>query len=325
MILIETPESPTPPGAKPDWLVLPDGARLRTALWSTTVTPCRGTIVLAGGRTEFIEKYFEVIGLFLERGFSVATFDWRGQGLSERMLDDPRKGHIDRFATFDADFIAFMDRTVRPNLPGPYIGVGHSMGGNLMLRAAHNLPDTFDCVVLSAPMLGINVGGPVMERLTRGLVSLLCALGQEARYAPGSGPQAADEEPFEQNVVTSDPVRYRRQQAVIEKVPSVGLGGPTVGWVRAAFNSIDEVAAPAYLEKIRLPVLIFEAGEDKLVKGEAVRQAAARLSQGKCLTVEGSAHEILMERALYREFFWSAFDGFVDDVLGAAGSVSAHA
>lgn len=314
MTIIETAESVCPLGGRVGWLHRPDGARLRTMVWpaSAAASPLRGTIVLASGRTEFIEKYFEVIDLFLKRGFAVATFDWRGQGLSERMLKDPRKGHIDDFATFDADFIAFMDEVVKPGFEGPFIGVGHSMGGNLMLRAAHNLPDAFTVIVLSAPMLGINLGSPFMDRATRALVAILSALGAETRYAPGGGPKAADEEPFEGNVVTSDPVRYRRQQAVIEKVPSVGLGSPTIGWVREAFRSIEEISDPTYLKHVTAPVLLFDAGEDKLVKSGSIAEIARKLPSGECVRIDGAAHEILMEKEIYRNIFWAAFDVFVD-------------
>jgi len=321
--VIDTPDLPCPPGGEAGWLFRPDGARLRTMIWSeaAAASPVRGTIVLASGRTEFIEKYFEVIASFLARGFAVTTFDWRGQGLSERMLDDPRKGHIDAYSTFDADFIAFMREVVEPQFSGPYIGVGHSMGGNLMLRAGHNLPDRFAGIVLSAPMLGLNVGTPFVEKLTRWLVSFLNLLGKHGAFAPGSGPAASDEEQFEQNIVTSDPDRFARQQIVVANVPSIGLGGPTVGWVNQAFKSADEISDPAYLSEITTPVLLFEAGSDKLVRGGSIRHVAEGLPNGEYILVEGSEHEILMEQDQYQKVFWTAFDAFTDGVLGLRKSL----
>lgn len=280
--------------------------------------PCRGTIVLASGRTEFIEKYFEVIASFLERGFAVATFDWRGQGLSERMLNDRRKGHVDEFSTFDADFIAFMKEVVEPLLPEPYIGVGHSMGGNLMLRAGHNLPNRFAGIVLSAPMLGLNVGSPLQEKATRWLVSFLNLLGKHASFAPGGGPKAVDEEVFEENIVTSDPDRHARLKAMVAKAPSLGLGSPTIGWVHQAFKSVDEIADPAYLSEITTPVLLFEAGADKLVRGGSIRQVADGLPNGEYVLVEGAEHEILMEQEQYQQVFWTAFDAFTKQVLSSS-------
>ena len=60
-----------------------DGVNLRIAIWNETSS--KGTILLQSGRTEFIEKYYEVIQEFINRGFCVALMDWRGQGLSDRV------------------------------------------------------------------------------------------------------------------------------------------------------------------------------------------------------------------------------------------------
>ncbi|MEQ9517934.1 MAG: alpha/beta hydrolase [Parvibaculum sp.] len=315
--VVRVDDDPFPRGGEASWLARPDGAMLRVMTWASThaKAPCRGTVVLATGRTEFIEKYFEVIDLLLQRGFAVATFDWRGQGLSSRMLEDPRKGHIDAFKTFDDDFSAFLNEVVKPNCPKPYIALGHSMGGNLMFRAAHNHGDEFAGVVLSAPMLGLNLGSPLMEKITRALVNVMGMVGLQDSYVPGSGPAAADEEAFEQNVVTSDRERFARQQRVIAKAPSIGLGGPTVGWVAASFRAIEEMNMPDYLSRITVPVLACAAGADKLVKNEAVGDLVERLPNGQCLTIPCSQHEILMEQEDYRFAFWSAFDQFVERVL----------
>ena len=61
-------------------------------------------MVLSGGRTEPIEKYFEVIGELLERGFVVLAHDWRGQGLSHRALPDRLKGHARGYKDFLGDY-----------------------------------------------------------------------------------------------------------------------------------------------------------------------------------------------------------------------------
>ena len=44
-----------------------DGVNLRIAIWNETSS--KGTILLQSGRTEFIEKYYEVIQEFVNRGF----------------------------------------------------------------------------------------------------------------------------------------------------------------------------------------------------------------------------------------------------------------
>ena len=56
----------------------------------------KGTILLQQGHNEFIEKYFELIEEFKQRGYSVVSFDWRGQGLSDRMINNTNKQYIEK-------------------------------------------------------------------------------------------------------------------------------------------------------------------------------------------------------------------------------------
>src|SRR5438445_13501933 len=89
MKLVSIPANPVPDGAVTGMLKTPDGVSIRFARWPPP--PGRkGTVCIFNGRTEFIEKYFEVARELHARGFAVATLDWRGQGLSERLLREPR-------------------------------------------------------------------------------------------------------------------------------------------------------------------------------------------------------------------------------------------
>jgi lysophospholipase len=65
--LVLTPGNPAPPGGVVEWVTEGDGVRLRTARWMLPARECRGTVVLIQGRTEFIEKYFEVVRELLAR------------------------------------------------------------------------------------------------------------------------------------------------------------------------------------------------------------------------------------------------------------------
>ena len=91
----------------------------------------RGICLLLNGQSEYIEKYFEVIDELRGRGFSVVTFDWRGQGGSQRLLPNPRKAHIPDFADYDRDLDTVMREMVRPlamETALPVIAMAHSMG-----------------------------------------------------------------------------------------------------------------------------------------------------------------------------------------------------
>jgi len=121
-----------------------DGLKLRSALWEPTRGPARGTVCIVPGRGEFIEKYFETAADLRARGFAVATLDWRGQGLSDRPLSDPLKGHVRDFSEYDTDLQAFMQEVVLPDCPPPLFAIGHSMGGTILIRSAHQGRRWFD-------------------------------------------------------------------------------------------------------------------------------------------------------------------------------------
>src|SRR6185295_18586729 len=132
------------------------GARLRAAVF-TPGGRARGTVVLSGGRSEPIEKYYEVIRDFMARGFVVLAHDWRGQGLSARELPDRLKGHARGYKSFLEDYRRLLD-AYEARLPKPWIAVGHSMGGCLTLLALAHGEKRFAGAALSAPMLGLNFG-----------------------------------------------------------------------------------------------------------------------------------------------------------------------
>ncbi len=86
-----------------------------------------GTVLIMGGRAEFIERYSETIRELRRRGFHVASFDWRGQGGSDRLLRNPRKGHVRRFSDYRRDMDAVFAQLM-PKLPRPWFVLAHSMG-----------------------------------------------------------------------------------------------------------------------------------------------------------------------------------------------------
>ena len=79
------------------WAVTRDGVRLRLGYWPTT-TDVRGTIFLFPGRTEYIELQGRLACDLVARGFSVLTIDWRGHGLSQRLLDNSATLHVEAFS-----------------------------------------------------------------------------------------------------------------------------------------------------------------------------------------------------------------------------------
>lgn len=309
-VLLDIPEAPLPPGGDASWIQGAGGARLRAALF-TPPGRARGTVVLSGGRTEPIEKYYETISDFMDRGFVVLAHDWRGQGLSVRELSDRLKGHARGYKPFLEDFRRLLD-AFETQAPRPWIAVGHSMGGCLTLLAMANGERRFAGAVLSAPMLGLKFG-KVNPLVARALTRLSNAFGRAGRYTLGQSGKPF-EETFEGNILTHDPVRYGRHRAQIAANPDLALGATTWGWLDFALRATDVLSRPERLRGVTVPVDIVSAEDDSLVDNAAQAAAARNLPQGRLITVPGAYHEILMETDAMRNIFLRVFDALTGKV-----------
>jgi len=319
MDLVSLARNPVPSGAIAGYFAGYDGAPLRFARWEATRSPRRGTIVLFEGRGEFIEKYFEVVADLRRRGFAVAIHDWRGQGGSQRLLANRNKGHIRDFSHFDRDITRFMKEVVLPDCPPPYIALAHSMGGNILLRNAVVPGSWFERMVLSAPMLALSGDKvPIPQGLARFYVELLGACGAGAWYVPGGYATPAEAGPFAGNSLTGDEERFARNRQVVEAAPALGLGSPTIGWLRAAYRSNRMLMRPEFAARVRVPLLLAAAGADSIVSSLAIEEFSSRLRMGAHVVIASSRHEILQERDEIRARFWAAFDAYLGVSAAAA-------
>ena len=290
------------------WVRSRDGDRLRAAL-SAPEGPARGSVVLSPGRTEALEKYGEVVGELNARGFVVLVHDWLGQGLSDRLHRDPLRGHIrggaERFLRGREDAIT----ASQARLPRPWIAVGHSMGGGLTALALTRGDARFAAAVLSAPMMGVLTGSQPPARV-RSAARVMRALGRgPALPLPQQDPLR---DTFENNVLTHDPARFARAQALLAARPELRLGGPTWSWLHFAFALSARLARPGAAEGVSIPVTVLVAGEERLVDNAAARRFAARLPRGAFEEAPGAFHELMMETDAIRAVFWRAFDRVAD-------------
>jgi lysophospholipase len=308
MTLVSIPANPVPDNVVSGTIRTPDGVSLRFARWQPPAGR-KGTVCVFTGRGECIEKYFEVVRELRTRGFAVAMIDWRGQGHSARQLRDPRKGYVRRFSDFETDVETFVQQIMLPDCPPPYYALAHSMGGAVMLRLAHAGRRWFDRMVLSAPM--IDLPGLATALPTRVLVRALRLAGMGGRFVPGGNGELAGTAAFPGNDLTSDPIRYARNVAILEQDPTLGIGAPTVAWADSAFKAIVEFREANYPQQIRQPILMLAAGADTVVSTAAIEEFAYHLRAGSHLVIAGAKHEILQEQDRYRQQFWAAFDAFV--------------
>lgn len=305
------PLTPLPGNGLPEGLVATlvtakDGRKLRAA-YAVPNSP-KGTVVLVCGRGDFIERWFETIADFVRRGFAVATFDFRGQGGSERVYEDRYRDGLKTFSEYDDDFTSFMMQVVLPDCPPPFYAIGHSTGGLVLLRALTKRT-WFERAVLSAPLIGVDTGFWPLS-----VVRFLCAaapkVGMGRLFLPGQSKQPIAPQNFPGNNLTSDQRRFHQATTTLAQQPDLGVGGPTFSWLNAALHALRQMNAYGKSMVFRSPILIVAAGRDRIVDNEATRRFCAAATGVSLAVIPEARHEILFERDSIREQFFAAFDAF---------------
>jgi len=308
-VLINTAYNPIPEGAVADYATTPDRYKIRYARWPTSQYPCKGTIVLLSGRAEYIEKHCELIENLLGMGFEVLSFDWRGQGGSDRVLENSRAGYIDDFEDYVKDLDTIMDQVALPDCTPPYYILGHSTGALVALLSAPNFANRIRRMVLSSPLLGIGPQ-PIAEPFVRTIAGTLTFVGLGETYL-GSGATPTTSRPFAGNMLTSDVERFERMKQFIEEHRELSTGGTTSAWVFAAMRAMDRVNDPDFHRMITIPTLLISASADTVVNNQAIENLGRRLRSGYTLSVSGAKHELFHENDLYREQMLAAIEAFI--------------
>jgi lysophospholipase len=306
------PTNPVPEGARVGVFETTDKVKLRYATFPKSGGAPRGTICLVQGRTEFIEKYFETITNFQSRGFAVATFDWRGQGGSQRLIRNPRLGYVDSFDDFWTDLKSFHGSILLPDCPPPYYLVGHSMGGLVCLHAGFRDRMMFERIFLSAPMVGLDnqpFSPTGMERLTK----TLKLIGLGGMPVGRRADKPASEANFAGNTLTSDLTRYMRMVEVIRARKDLEITNPTIAWSAAAFEAMARAARDDFPGGIKIPVLMLAAARDEVVSTSAIEQLGLRMRTGRHAVIAAARHELFMENDMVRGQVFAAFDAFITE------------
>ena len=312
-VLFETPDNKAPPGAHAGYVTTEDGVQLRYARWasgkSTSKDHPKGTILLLHGRSEFIEKFYEIVSDLLDLGYDVLTFDWRGQGASQRLLNERLKGHVEHFNQYLTDLETILSNVALPDCKPPFSIVAHSTGSLISLLAAPALSNRVERMVLLSPLLELN-NIPLKQKTLRRVSGLLSFLGFGRNYIlrPSVSPELR---PYDGNKLTTDKGGFELTKKFLFKFPLLGLGGPTIGWVFAACRAMDKVKEPGFASEISIPTLIVIAGSDQVVKPSVSEAFARSMRSGGSIMVTGSEHELMHERDIYRDQLLAAISSFI--------------
>lgn len=297
-------------GGRLDYWLAGDGWPLRRY---TLGSGARGRMLILGGRGDMIEKYLEVIHHWAERGWAVTSFDWRGQGGSGRLTDDPLTGHIADFGQWIGDLNAFV-ADWRAAGDGPTAIVAHSMGGHLLLRALAEGMVAPDAAVTVAPMLGLHTA-PMPRWVAVALAGLMCRLGFAARRAWTQNETSERQRALRQKRLTHDPERYADELWWRDHSREVALGPPSWTWVAQALDSTHALEAGGGLRRIATPLLVLATRADQLVSTAAIERMVRHIPDARLhLYGKEAAHELLRELDPVRLNALARIDAFLDDV-----------
>ena len=264
-----------------------------------------GSVIISPGRTESSLKYEEVSIDLIREGFSpVFVINHRGQGLSERMLEDPHKGHVSKFENYYYDFntftkLAFKDESINRN--NVYL-LAHSMGGAIATGFLQNYGiKSFKGVILSSPMLGIKFKNKSETRvLMETLVACKTPFGPDCNDYADKKEYSEINDQFEGNSNTSSLERFERRKNQWQRYPQLQLGGPTIRWVRESIKANRKMRKTSKIRLIKkLPLLLLQAQNDITVNNSSQNTfcSTTNILGGNCTLekIPNAKHEILME------------------------------
>lgn len=288
-----------PAGGSAYWLTCEDAVRIRVGVWDKGA---KGSVLLFPGRTEYIEKYGQTVGELQSRGYATMVVDWRGQGLADRLLEDPATGHVMHFTDYQHDVRAMLAAARELGLPEPFYLLSHSMGGCIALRSLIEGLDV-KAAMFSAPMWGILISAPVRP-LARGLAWASSGLGLGHKYAPGTSADSyVVTAPFEGNMLTTDPEMYAYMQDQARAHPQLPLGGPSMNWL---FQALTETRDLQAMPMPDMPTVTYLGTNERIVDTIAVIKLMGKWPGGRLEMVTGAEHEVLMETPDIRK---QALDG----------------
>lgn len=216
-----------------------DGVALYYRGWESD-TP-QGCLLVVHGLGEYGGRYEEFGRAMAAAGLNTYALDLRGHGLSEG-----RKGHVDRFDLLLQDVDRFR-REIEGGAEGdlPLFVFGHSMGGLITARYIEEYQHAFDGAIITSPWLATAMPVPRWKVLASNFLGkLLPALPIDSGIDP-------DYLSHNKTVVA----RYRDDPLVHSKITPRLFAEASVAMGLVMQRS----------DRIRIPVLLLLAGDDRIV------------------------------------------------------------
>jgi lysophospholipase len=240
-------------------------------VWTWEAEEPRATIVMVHGAAEHHGRYGWLIEMWRSENFNVVMGDLPGQGTSTR-----RRGHIDSFDQYIETVESWVKEAERFSMP--IFLLGHSMGGLTVIRTLQEKQLPVKAAILSSPCLGLVEPPPKgLEWISKGLNIFVPSLRVDSHLEVGiatRNQEVKDEDENDSLYVRKVSIRWYQE---------------LVKSMRLAYENIDKFPD--------IPVLIFQAGDDKIVDKVIVREWFDKLHTNEKMYKEwaGLYHEVFNE------------------------------
>ena len=222
----------------------------------------------------------------------IVMYDHRGHG--ESSAASPESYTIDRLGEDLADVI----RAVVPS--GPFVVIGHSMGGMTALSYARHNPDAIGSRLIGVGLIATSAGGITDDGLGHCLAHpAVSAFRAAVRRAPRlmSGAKKLSRGVCAPIVRTAGYGSRRVSPRVITLATAM-LGDTSIVTMAAfleAFRGLDEIAGLAVLASI--PALVLCGSDDLMTPMRHSETIAAHLPEARLVRVAQAGHMVILERA----------------------------
>ncbi len=255
----------------------------------------RASVVLVPGLSENTVYYKELIYTLTQEGYSVYTYDPRGQGKSGSLAVDPHVVHINKYADYVDDLDWFLTKIVRPDVSNEYTVLGNSNGGLTAIRLAQREPGLIPSLIAVSPPLRLKPTNVPQFFVSAAIRVLGYVRGWEA-YAPSQKPFSTGAD------LDKAPYRTLRQNLNAgerAKDETIARGGASNQWTREVLR--EGKLALARIKYVTQPTLIITGERDSIVSTSEPAQFAQTAKAGTHLSIANGRHDLLFEKDIIRD------------------------
>jgi lysophospholipase len=252
---------------------------------------CKGWVAISHGFCESIPRYHELIYYLLGEGYGAAILEHQGHGRSVRKVEAVWLTHVDAFDDYTEDFTAFLRQIVLPAAGElPVYLLGHSMGGAIAARTLEMTPTLpVQKLVLCSPMISPKTGG-LPAWLTLAITHTFIALGKERSCLFNQKAYTGEDNFGSPWCCTNSRPRYAWFAQLERSQPQLQNCSATYRWLQESVLIKQALLRDA--EKITVPTLLCQAGQDTMVWAKPQDDFIAKVPKGRKEVFPEARHEI---------------------------------